>query len=386
MARLLPNRPELQIRLTPTDSDGVLKALVPHYATEGTSLPAGRHGGGLLALQTLVLLLEIGRVRKANGESFILALEEPELHVPPGLQRQIISEAISVAGQTICTTHSPRVAGCYRSERVGFVRRNNGELTMKRLLTGPPLQITNQVRKLLIDERHRLLEALMYRAVLVPEGRIDTEFLRLMIQIAQSDGGGATSFETTVGICPTADAQVVLSTQRLLALRPEVFAVVDGDAAGNGYITQLLGGPVAPPQILQWATDKTIEDVVGWVASAAAAEVLADISARIPGPAFTSLDVLIERLKSENRAQNGLKQNYMAYEEVAYALSAQPACAARAKEFLEAMAAVARGETSPLFSLDGRSTVTTTISVFAPAPATTTPAAAAPPAPPPAPA
>jgi len=45
-----------------------------------------------------------------QSKPFLFAMEEPELHIPPGMQRRLIAQAVSIAGQTICTTHSPRVA------------------------------------------------------------------------------------------------------------------------------------------------------------------------------------------------------------------------------------------------------------------------------------
>ncbi len=368
LARLLPGEPKLQIKLTGTDSESVLKALVPHYlGQDGHSLPAGRHGGGLLALQTLILLLETGRARKAAGKSFILALEEPELHVPPGLQRQIVSEATAIASQTICTTHAPRVAACYPPGQVHIVRRVAGALTTTRLLSEPALNIPNAARRLLVDERVRLLEALMYPHVLVPEGRIDFEFLRLLVEIAQgsAQGGGASAFETGVGVVPTVDASVVLTVQRLLALRGGVFAVVDGDADGSKYVAGVAGLVPPPERVVQWPDTWTIENVVGWVTEGDPS-VLGDVSARLGVPIATVAE-LVSKLRADTKV-GGLKSHYFAYEEVAFALRTAPACAARATDFLQALAAVAAGtDAGPLFMKDNnKSTVATAVFRFVP--------------------
>ena len=54
LAELLPDAPRFQLRLTATDSESLLRTLVPHYADRhGVSLPVGRHGMGLLSLQNL---------------------------------------------------------------------------------------------------------------------------------------------------------------------------------------------------------------------------------------------------------------------------------------------------------------------------------------------
>jgi hypothetical protein len=369
LANLLPGQPKLQIRLTSTDSESVLKALVPHYVgLDGTSLPAGRHGGGLLALQTLILLLETGRMRRAANQSFILALEEPELHVPPGLQRQIVSEARSIANQTICTTHAPRVGACYAADLVHVVRRLEADkLVAEKLLSGPDLNIANAARKLLVDERLRLLEALMYPLVLVPEGRIDFEFVRLITEIAHGSGPGASRFETSVGTVPTPDSSVVATATRLIALRAGVFAVVDGDGAGDGYVTSLAALASPPSVVVQWPKDWAIEDVVAWIAGADPG-VVAHASARIGGAPMADPAALASRLKSDDRAADGLKQHYLAYEEVAFALRESEACATRATSLLEELADVAaNGPPGELFAADAaRSTSRTVVLRFVP--------------------
>jgi len=63
--------PTLQLRVTATDSDGLLDAVVPHYARGAAlGLPARRHGSGLISLQHLLLLLSaasVPRPGKASG-------------------------------------------------------------------------------------------------------------------------------------------------------------------------------------------------------------------------------------------------------------------------------------------------------------------------------
>ena len=105
LAQLFPSAPRFQLRVTSTDSESLLRSLVPHYTSEdGNSLPVGRHGMGLLSLQTFILLLELGRERRRQGKPFLLAIEEPELHIPPGMQRRLVAQAVSIAEQTIWTT------------------------------------------------------------------------------------------------------------------------------------------------------------------------------------------------------------------------------------------------------------------------------------------
>ena len=54
LAQLLPAAPRFQLRITATDSESLLRALVPHYAgNDGIALPVGRHGMGLLSAPDL---------------------------------------------------------------------------------------------------------------------------------------------------------------------------------------------------------------------------------------------------------------------------------------------------------------------------------------------
>lgn len=197
LAQLMPNKPRLQLRVTSTDSESLLQALIPHFECDnGSSLPAGRHGTGLVSLQTLVLLLEIGRVRKEKKQSFILALEEPELHVPPGLQRRLIGEATGVADQVICTTHSPRVVAFFEPCEIQMLtkslRNDDKKQPAVKCLEGRALAPStmvdepNSVIQLYTDDRTRLIEALMFPNVIVPEGRIDAEWLRLLLDIVET--------------------------------------------------------------------------------------------------------------------------------------------------------------------------------------------------------
>ena len=126
LMQLLPDSGKFRMKVTATDSDSLLHALVAHYQKgDEVALPVGRHGMGLLSLQTFILLIEIGRERRKLGKSFLLAMEEPELHLPPGLQRRLVAQAISVAEQTICTSHSPRVAGFYPPTNVQLLEAKN---------------------------------------------------------------------------------------------------------------------------------------------------------------------------------------------------------------------------------------------------------------------
>ncbi|MCC6363111.1 MAG: AAA family ATPase [Bryobacterales bacterium] len=354
MAQLVPGNPRLHLRVTSTDSESLLQALVPHYQRdEGGSLPAGRHGTGLISLQTLVLLLEIGRARKTAGQSFILALEEPELHVPPGLQRRLIGDAAAVSDQVICTTHAPRAAAFFDAASIQILSRTSipGDDGGSRVekLEGRPLSPAsmvnepNSVVQLYTDHRARLVEALMFPRVLIPEGRIDFEWLRLLLDVAETGErmlhghqSPVPPFGSVVGVVPTRDSALRATFERLRSLHDHVGVLVDGDPAGDRYVADLISCSPTPCCVMQWPTGWAIEDAVRWTLDADDPVLLAEINTRLDRQ-FQSLDELVAALKNTSGQTGGLKAHYMAHEDIAGAMRKSPLCVQRVERLLEAV-------------------------------------------------
>jgi len=349
--------PTLHLRVTATDSDGLLDAVVPHYrqAGAGTNLPARRHGTGLISLQHLLLLFQFGRRRAADGEGFWMALEEPELHVPPPLQRRLVHRIQALSTQTFVSTHSPLVAAMADPQSLIMLRNDNGTLTSTALLKGLlPSDTPNGIRKLFQGNRAETISALMYEIVLVPEGRIDYEWLRLLTRAVDLHQGWRADAECRlgcyVGVVPTHDAAVEMTVATLSRLHPNVTALVDGDAAGLHY-TQMLAASAAPPALtLRWPDGWTIEDVVGWLLDADAASAIAALANAV-APAPQSVAALVTRLKSEDRGTHGLKQDHVAYEGIADAIGSTDACCDRARELLNALADTLLGAENNRFTI-----------------------------------
>ena len=262
LEELLPEAPRFQLRLTGTDSESLLRALVPHYAVgEGFSLPVGRHGMGLLSLQTFILLLELGRQRVRMGKPFLLAMEEPELHIPPGMQRRLVSQAVSVADQTVCTSHSPRVAAFYPAPSVQILNRDRERLAATPMLPAPlDGSASNARRKLFQDGRARLVEALMHHRVLIPEGRSEYEWFRLLSDVLETGDIAfdtpdteTPAFGTVIGVVPTHDGAVADVYDALRTLRYGLVPLVDGDDGGAEKIKELNRAELRPKLILSWA-------------------------------------------------------------------------------------------------------------------------------------
>ena len=352
ITRLLGMHSPLTLRLTATDSDSVLESIVPHFATGGeASVPSKRQGSGLISLQSLFLLLHFGQRRIENGESFCMALEEPELHLPPAAQRRVLSRLQSLSTQTIVSTHSPLVAGYCEATALFVVRNDGGALRASPMLERALGQdATNAMRKLFQINRVETAAAMMGEFVLVPEGKLDFDWLSLLLRIVELDKDSEEPclFGVRVGIIPTSDARIRETCETLSKAHPQVCALVDGDADGDCYAGEMADPAAGARKVLRWPNGWTIENVVGWVIEADEVEVIGRLDgdlAEAPGDRAT----LVARLKSNDRDQHGLKGDLVAYEIITNALAEHPLCLRRARTMLHALAQACAGEQTQHF-------------------------------------
>ncbi|GEM_PF-271379 len=359
LARFFPNAPSLQLRITSTDSDGLLDAVVPHYrhTNDSPTIPARRHGNGLISLQHLLLLLQFGRRRAAAKEEFWMALEEPELHIPPPLQRSLINRIQSLSTQTFVSTHSPMLAAFADPQALIILRNKNGTLSTKQLLDNAlPSSTPNSVRKLFQINRLQTIEALMHDALLVPEGRIDYELVTLLTRILDLrqdwSPAGDCHFGSEVGVIPTHDAAIEATIAELAKIHPQIVALVDGDKEGLNYSHALAKAAAPPSVILRWPASWTFEDTIGWILDGDSSGAVALLRQSI-SPAPQTVADLVSRLKSTNRTTHGLKQDQIAYETIASVIGSLASCRARALSLLNAVADIALGRPNSLFAPAG---------------------------------
>jgi putative ATP-dependent endonuclease of the OLD family len=354
VARLLGTQSPLHMRLTSTDSDSVLEAVVPHFVTaDGGQVPSKRQGSGLISLQSLFLLLHFGQKRIEDGESFCMAFEEPELHLPPAIQRRVLSRLQSLSTQTIVSTHSPLVAAFCEPTSLLVVRNDNGTLAARPLLARPLAQdAINAMRKLYQINRVETATAVMSEFVLVPEGKLDFDWLSLIARIVELDSetNKTCLFGVRVGLIPTSDAQVAKTCEAISKAHPCIYALVDGDDDGDRYARALRNPALGARKVLRWPDGWTIEDVVCWILQADEAAVMQRINADLTAAPGDCAKLLV-RLKLEERAQNGLKGDLVAYEIVANALADRPLCLARARTVLHAIAQACAGIATPHFEV-----------------------------------
>lgn len=340
---LMPESPKLQLRITQTDSDSLLRSLVPHFIiNDSISLPSNRHGTGLVSMQTMLLLMELGQARNENGESFILALEEPEVHLPVGTQRRIIHRLLQNTSQLLITTHSSIVTSIAAPENVLVLNSTNGTSKAPRLTNPLKPDDPNAIRKLMRDYRLDLVDAIMHNKCLIPEGRIDFEWLTLLIRIAEISSTKVHSedespFSSLVGIVKTHDSAVVETYKRIKKIKNNVIPILDGDKAGDQYIKSLLKCEHPPERIIQWPENWIIEDIIGWIIEGDN-RALSKINAlnHIESDLISVSD-LVDRLKTPDRAIGGLKNNYLSYDDIASEISELSGCVDRTLKLLSSL-------------------------------------------------
>jgi putative ATP-dependent endonuclease of OLD family len=356
LARVFPERPHFNLRVTSTDTEALLNALVPHYQIgESPALPAARQGTGLMSVQTLLVLLELGRIRHDQDQNFILVIEEPEIHVPPGIQKRLVYRSQAVSDQTIVTSHSPNIVAFYPSTAVKLLRNRDGRLTAVPLLEKPlDNSASNGIRKLFYDSQQELIEALMQEYVMIPEGRTDHYWFKLLVRATETkeswDISDESPFGASIGVVPTHEAAILPTYAQLRPLSTNLVILVDGDADGDRYIEGILGRPEHPRLIVQWPTDWTIESVVAWILVASQSAI--NHAGEVLGGECGSLESLTSRLRSRE-----IKQNYLLHEDIAQIISSDATCLRRAKEVLSDLHSVIGEPWSEgcQFTIDARS-------------------------------
>jgi len=349
LKNLLGKTVGLKLRLTATDSEAVLDAVMPHYSIENRhQIPARRQGSGLVSLQHLLLLLHFGHMRAEQRQSFLLAMEEPELHVPPSLQRKLIHRIRSLSTQTIIATHSPIVASACDPTSLMVLHNHDGALQASKLLSAPlPRNAPNWKRTLYVVRRQDTVTALMHDRVLVPEGRTDFDLIQLMVsadetrRVTAVQNNNQPEFGSLVGAVPTHDGQVQGVFEELSKIHHSVVCLIDGDNAGNGYAANLAALQTPPTTVLQWPADWHIEDVVGWIANPDAATVLPWLSAAL-GVQFATVAAFVAHMKTLPR-DGGAKGDPVAYEMMVETLADSDPCLQRMRVLLHRLAEACLG-------------------------------------------
>jgi putative ATP-dependent endonuclease of the OLD family len=296
-----------------------------------------------------------------------IAVEEPELHMPPGVQTQVLQRLRNSSNQLVCTTHSPRVAAVCHPTDIRIVNPAGAAPTtvVPMLKAALPGSAKNGVRKLFHENRQSFVEALMHPFVLVREGRTDAEWLRLFSLCAVSEELGECTdslpFGTVFGIAPTHDACVVDTVEKIKDIRGGVVVLVDGDTAGDVYVETLLKSSKPPEHIAQWPVELEIEDVVGWVLGNEP-NLLHAIHAEMPTAPLTVPEI-VAWLKKPTKEQ-GAKTDLLAYEAITTGILISATARSRARSLLGAFVDLTGGKHSSNLLQADKSRRTGTTSVW----------------------
>jgi hypothetical protein len=312
--------------------------------------------------------MQFGKARAEAGQSFVLAVEEPELHIQPSQQKRLVNRLNALCDQTIVTTHSPIVAAMFPAPDTFFIETREGVLYAKPLMDPVPAQPTNHLQHLLFAWRQKLVAALMHECVLIPEGVSDVAWLEAL-QTAlelhqgwQDAGDSAPLLSTFVGVVPTIDAKIVDTFALVSVVHARPCILLDGDNDGHGYFDAVKTKNPPPRCVVFWPRAWAMEHVVSWIAVAEGTAMLATLGAALGTP-FANAEAFTAHLLTQ-------KSYAPTHESAAIALMANAACRARAARLLNALCAVLRdptGANTSLFTrIEADSTAAMQVFEFAP--------------------
>lgn len=322
IAFIFPSAPKGVLRLTGTSSESILNTLIPHFINENGTIPipANRQGNGIVSMQNLLLLLQLGQLRKERNQDFIVAIEEPELHIPPSQQRRLTNRLKACCQQTIVTTHSPEIASEFEPQCIRILSNVDGILTAKPLINDSlSLQESNPVRHLIQWQKRDAIHSLMHERLLIPEGKSDFNWLKLLTTGIELNYEFSNQFPNIfsclIGVFPT-DSSAVEKVFKLLSnAHSNVFCLVDGDADGLRYIENLKNLEIRPKRIIKWSDKFTIENIIGQLLRADESYFLPKVQELVDDISILDIDSFINLLKLSHKNNNGgRKDDYLLHE------------------------------------------------------------------------
>ncbi len=159
--------PHLRVsELTREDLRRVLKSFLA-TGVVGYAAPFQHQGSGTINALVLAML---GLIAERRNGRVIFAMEEPELSLPPHVQRRVVDKVRSIAGQALFTSHSPYVIELFQPEQMMVMSRNDAGILLASNIALPE----NLKLKIFRDGfRTRFCEALLARRVIVVEGKTE---------------------------------------------------------------------------------------------------------------------------------------------------------------------------------------------------------------------
>jgi putative ATP-dependent endonuclease of OLD family len=159
--------PHLRVsELTREDLRRVLKSFLA-TGVPGHAAPFQHQGSG--SINALVLAM-LGLIAQRRNGRVIFAMEEPELSLPPHVQKRVVDKVRGLASQALFTSHSPYVIEQFPPEQMTVLNRDiTGLLSATSVVLPANLKL-----KIFRDGfRTRFCEALLARRVVVVEGKTE---------------------------------------------------------------------------------------------------------------------------------------------------------------------------------------------------------------------
>ena len=155
-------REHLRKVLTVFMGSGSLLSGGEEYAT-----PYYHQGTGTINTLVLSLLSMIADIK----ENVIFAMEEPEIALPPHIQKRVVLSVIEKSTQALFTSHSPYVLEEFEANQILVVSRTQG--VMEVVPAGMPPKV--KLKEYHDELRRRFCESLLARRVLIAEGRTELD-------------------------------------------------------------------------------------------------------------------------------------------------------------------------------------------------------------------
>lgn len=217
--------------------DMVGKIQVHLRSNQGAKLPLQRHGEGTQSLAVLMLFQAFAATNLAEAytpeSTPLLALEEPEAHLHPSAIRSLGSFLENMAGQVIITSHSGDLVSRVPIMSLRRIYKQNGATEVGQVKSGTFTDRELQA----IDYNIRLTKGhyLFSRCWLLVEGESDYHLMPLLFEVM-----GYSQDQISFSVLEI--SQVVDKGEPFMklakALGIQWFMMVDGDDAGNDYISR----------------------------------------------------------------------------------------------------------------------------------------------------
>ncbi|MBX9764625.1 MAG: AAA family ATPase [Pseudomonadaceae bacterium] len=206
--------------------------------------PFQHQGTGTINTMVLALLSLIAELK----QNVIFAMEEPEIAIPPHIQKRIINGVRGKSAQALFTSHSPYVLEEFTPQQIVVVSREDGHLQAR--AAGMPPGIKAKLYRQ--DIRQRVCEALLARRVLLAEGRTEYDAWPAVARMLHEEDPDRFMPLEALGI-PILDAgsdsQIAAMGAYYRGLGKTVYAVFDQqEPAQQQAITESVDFPYEAPE------------------------------------------------------------------------------------------------------------------------------------------